>query len=289
MERNIDKFTLLGHSLGGYLAVSYALKYPGHIKKLILASPAGIPSNPYAVSEALPEPDESTMQAEFTQDQESITKDTAKVSTRGAKPPPPPAMNAPNRRLPPWLVWLWDANFSPFSVVRLTGPLGPRFVSGWSSRRFNHLPGAEAQALHEYAFTIFRQKGSGEYALPYLLAPGAFARDPVVNRIHRVGRQVVTRAEDGSEVVRETGFPVVMMYGENDWMDAAGGFAAEQKLAEAREKALLEGTEEERARENGQARVVIVSKAGHHLYLDNADEFNEVMKKEMEETMKEGR
>ncbi|MBE3042135.1 alpha/beta hydrolase, partial [Candidatus Bathyarchaeota archaeon] len=33
VERKIEKFTLLGHSLGGYLAVSYALKYPGHINK----------------------------------------------------------------------------------------------------------------------------------------------------------------------------------------------------------------------------------------------------------------
>ena len=60
-----------------------------------------------------------------------------------------------------WLVWLWDANVSPFSLVRLTGPLGPRFVSGWTSRRFNHLPPVEAQALHTYAYTLFRQRGSG--------------------------------------------------------------------------------------------------------------------------------
>lgn len=292
VQRNIDKFTLLGHSLGGYLAVSYALKYPGHIKKLILASPVGIPENPYAINDALPEPAESTMEAEFTEDQESVTTDHQKVKTRAKTTSTPPTTNPPNRRLPasrlpPWLVWLWDANFSPFSIVRLSGPLGPRFVSGWSSRRFNHLPTAEAQALHEYSFAIFRQKGSGEYALPYILAPGAYARDPVVNRIAGVGRQVISQPD--GKTIRETGFPVVMMYGENDWMDAAGGFAAEQKLSEARELALLQGTEEERKKENGQARVLIVSKAGHHLYLDNADEFNELMRKEMEETMAESR
>lgn len=287
VKRNIDKFTLLGHSLGGYLAVSYALKYPGHIKKLILASPVGIPENPYAVSEALPEPGESTMQAEFTEDQEAITKDHKKVPARAKATSTPPTTTPPVRRIPPWLVWLWDANVSPFSIVRLTGPLGPRFVSGWSSRRFNHLPTAEAQSLHEYSFTVFRQKGSGEYALPYILAPGAYARNPVVNRIAGVGRQVISQSE--GKTIRETGIPVVMMYGENDWMDAAGGFAAEQKLSEARELALLQGTEEERKKENGQAKVLIVSKAGHHLYLDNADEFNELIKKEMEETMAEGR
>ncbi|SPN98479.1 related to alpha/beta hydrolase [Cephalotrichum gorgonifer] len=290
IERKIEKFTLLGHSLGGYLAVSYALKYPGHLKKLILASPAGIPENPYAINDDLPEPDQSTMEAEFTADQQSVTEGHTTTSTRSSNSssrPTPPGPPQPLRRLRPWLVWLWDANFSPFSFVRNTGPLGPKFVSGWSSRRFNHLPEAEARSLHDYSFSIFKQKGSGEYALPYLLAPGAYGRDPVVNRIHRVGRQVIS--EEEGRTIRETGIPIVMMYGENDWMDVAGGFAAEQKLNDAREKSLLSGTDEERARENGQARVVVISKAGHHLYLDNSAEFNEVMKKEMEATMAEGK
>lgn len=39
---NIDKFYLVGHSLGGYLAATYALKYPQRIQKLSLLSPAGI-------------------------------------------------------------------------------------------------------------------------------------------------------------------------------------------------------------------------------------------------------
>ena len=32
----VEKFTLLGHSWGGILALSYALAYPGHVSKLIL-------------------------------------------------------------------------------------------------------------------------------------------------------------------------------------------------------------------------------------------------------------
>jgi len=94
---------------------------------------------------------------------------------------------------------------------------------------------------------------------------------------------VISQTE--TEIIRETGIPIIMLYGENDWMDVAGGFAAEQKLKEARIKALLHGTDEEKRRENGRASVLVVSKAGHHLYLDNADEFNEIMRKEMEETM----
>jgi cardiolipin-specific phospholipase len=266
--RKIERFTLLGHSLGGYLAVSYALKYPGHLKKLILASPVGIPEDPYAVNSALPEPSESTMQNEFTVDQQTTTKGDAAI--------------APRRPYPSWLVWLWDANVSPFSLVRLAGPLGPRFVSGWTSRRFNHLPAEEAQTLHDYSFSIFKQKGSGEYALAYILAPGAFARRPVINRIQNVGRQPL-KGPDGETIAKETGIPVVFMYGENDWMDVAGGLASEEKLKQVKANVMRTGTEEEKSSENGSCKVVIVPKAGHHLYLDNAEFFNNIMRKEMED------
>jgi cardiolipin-specific phospholipase len=293
-ERKIERFTLLGHSLGGYLAVSYALKYPGHLNKLILASPVGIPKDPYAVNASMPEPGESTLEQEFTQDQQTVTESTSTstLTSTGTGKPTPPTM--PKRPLPSWLVWLWDCNVSPFSIVRMTGPLGPRFVSGWSSRRFNHLPPAEAQALHDYSFSIFKQKGSGEYALAYILAPGAYARRPVIDRIQGVGRQPIPQPDSEENEVapaakKETGIPIVFMYGEHDWMDAAGGLAAEEKLKQAKIKALLHGTEEEKRNENGSAKVIIVPKAGHHLYLDNPDFFNEVMKNEMYSTLDEVR
>lgn len=285
--RKIDKFTLVGHSLGGYLSVAYALKYPGHLKKLILVSPVGVPSDPYAVNEAMPEPSASTLANEFTQDQETVVNDENNRQTAQSRQPTKTnSNNAPRRPLPGWFVWLWDANVSPFSIVRYTGPLGPRFVSGWSSRRFNHLPDIESKSLHDYAFSIFRQRGSGEYALPFILAPGAFARRPVVNRIDGVGRQLM---EKNGEKLRETGIPIVMMYGENDWMDVAGGFAAEEKLKRAKRKALLENTDEEKRRENGSSRVVVIEKAGHHLYLDNPDDFNAAIIKEMEDTREQVR
>jgi cardiolipin-specific phospholipase len=204
----------------------------------------------------------------------------------------------PRRRMPGWLTYLWEANvLSPFSFVRWSGPLGPRLVSGWTSRRFSHLPEDEAQALHDYSYALFRQRGSSEYALGYLLAPGAFARSPLIRRIQGVGRQWIgphsTPSVDGDTPPqtiqnqtpqRENGFPIIFMYGENDWMDVAGGYAAEQKIKEERQRILAGKSKEERDRDQAKAKVIIINKAGHHVYLDGWDQFNRVMLDEMKET-----
>ncbi|XP_014671906.1 PREDICTED: 1-acylglycerol-3-phosphate O-acyltransferase ABHD5-like [Priapulus caudatus] len=42
----LNSFILLGHSLGGYLAAAYALRYPSRVKQLILADPWGFPQRP---------------------------------------------------------------------------------------------------------------------------------------------------------------------------------------------------------------------------------------------------
>jgi len=302
IKRGLDKFTLLGHSLGGYLAVAYALKYPGHLNKLILASPVGIPEDPYAVNEDMPDPQDSSMANEFTQDASATNNaapaDNNNFMNQRKKAEAAPAKEPPKRRLPGWLYYLWEANMvSPFTFVRWSGPIGPRLVSGWTSRRFSMLPEEEAQALHDYSYALFRQRGSSEYALAYLLAPGAFARSPMIRRIQGVGRQyikphnapTVDSTSSTSPAQRETGFPIVFMYGENDWMDVAGGFAAEEKIKQERERVLACASSEERKSDRGEAKVVIINKAGHHVYLDGWEQFNRVMAQEMEDVTRSRR
>lgn len=300
IQRGLERFTLLGHSLGGYLAVAYALKYPGRLNKLILASPVGIPEDPYAVNEDMPDPQGFTMANEFTQDAATEIKDNNNFmkqrdsgKTKAAEPKEPP-----RRRLPGWATYLWEANvLTVFSFVRWSGPLGPRLVSGWTTRRFSHLPEEEAQALHDYSYSIFRQRGSSEYALGYLLAPGAFARSPLIRRIQAVGRQWIqphdgaiadddapSKASSNSQtqaVQRENGIPIVFMYGDVDWMDVTGGYASEEKIKQERLRILENATAAERKMDNGDAKVVVINNAGHHVYLDGWEQFNRVMLEEM--------
>ena len=45
-EMNLEKFILLGHSLGGYISTAYAMKYPNRIQHLIPADPWGYHKKP---------------------------------------------------------------------------------------------------------------------------------------------------------------------------------------------------------------------------------------------------
>jgi cardiolipin-specific phospholipase len=142
------------------------------------------------------------------------------------------------------------------------------------------LPAIESQALHNYAYSLFRQRGSGEYALAYVLAPGAYARRPLIWRV----QDLANRTACG-------GIPSVWMYGEMDWMDVAGGFAAEEKIRGTSLK--QEGSDVRntyigghewrgsKSGEGGEAKVLIVRNAGHHLYLDGHAEFNDMVVHEM--------
>lgn len=53
-ETGLQEMILLGHSMGGFLATSYALSYPDRVKHLILADPWGFPEKPQNTERKIP-------------------------------------------------------------------------------------------------------------------------------------------------------------------------------------------------------------------------------------------
>jgi hypothetical protein len=94
---------------------------------------------------------------------------------------------------------------------------------------------------------IIALPGSGEYAVSSLLKPGAFGRLPIAPRMAALGQEDVE---------------VTFAYGEKDWMSTDGGKEALRAM---------------RRKGNDRGEVVVVSDAGHHLYMDNADDTNALL------------
>lgn len=154
-------------------------------------------------------------------------------------------------QVPAYFAKLWEQNISPFTLIRQAGPLGSKLVSMWSSRRFANLPKKEADLLHRYAYGIFNSPGSGEYMLNYLLAPGADARFPLVERgVHKLKCSLL------------------WCYGKEDWMDKKGGVLCSNIINNYHKDA-------------DRSKVIEIENSGHHIYLDNIEKFNELLISQM--------
>ena len=210
-QDGLERFCLVGHSLGGYLAALYALRHPERVEKLFLASPVGLP--------------------EATADR--------RVAVTG-------------HRLPALLARLWDANYTPQWMVRALGPLGPRFVRGYVANRFRCLSPAELPVFTSYLHAISAARPSGEYALAALLAPGAWAREPLHSRLASIT------------------MPTVFLYGSHDWMDYRHAELAREQMTVP-------------------TRIVRIPDADHHLHMDNPTAFNATIIEEMNNSESETR
>ncbi|KAG6878264.1 hypothetical protein C0993_010036 [Termitomyces sp. T159_Od127] len=241
-KMGLDKMTLIGHSLGAYFSTAYALKYPSRVTKLILLSPAGVPRDP---NYSMPSREVTdTRDENGTGTAEPATK--AKLDQIRAEQNAEKKQESKTRRL---FTYLWEEGWSPFQVVRSTFIWGPMLIGKYSSRRFTGLSEEDTRDMHEYIMNITLAKGSGEYCISHILAPGAHARRPLVDRISALK------------------IPITFVYGEHDWMDPEGGRQAVENLRQAG---------------NGKGRMYIVSHAGHHVYLDNVKAVNDLLVKELD-------
>lgn len=239
----LDRFALLGHSFGGYLAGCYSLRHPEHVDALILADPWGLPRR------------------------------TAEDVAKAAK-----------------MSWRWRLaknilqNFSPLAAIRVAGPYGPGLIhrvrpdlsSKWvhyhkeegtseviqeeeeEEEEEERVPtsrdeaptaaGAASLSLPPVIDYVYHSNAqlppTGELAFHKMMNPIGWAARPLCDRLHHLDASI----------------PVTFLYGEESWMDPRAAVEVMRQI-------------------ENQADIVIIPRAGHHVYIDNVPFFNRAVLK----------
>lgn len=198
----LDSMILLGHNLGGYLAVSYAINYPDRVKHIILVEPWGFP--------------ESSERSD------------------------------PDRPIPVWIKAL-GAMFSPFNPLaglRLVGRLGPTLVQTLRpdfKKKFSSM--FDDNTVADYIYHLNVQTPSGEAAFKNMTLPDGWAKRPMLHRIDRLHPDI----------------PITLIYGSRSSIDSNSGSNIKN------------------LRPNSRVDIISIRGAGHYVYADQAEDFNQTI------------
>ncbi|XP_028283272.1 (Lyso)-N-acylphosphatidylethanolamine lipase isoform X2 [Parambassis ranga] len=148
----LENMILLGHSLGGYLATSYAIQYPSRVSHLILVDPWGFPERPKP------------------QIQEGQRSEVVK------RPSPPRWVKA---------IAAIVSLFNPLAVIRAAGPWGPGLVNRFRpdfKRKFEDL--FDDNTMTQYIYHCNAQTPSGEVGFRAMSESLGWAKRPMLQRVH---------------------------------------------------------------------------------------------------------
>uniref|UniRef100_A0A1A8D4S6 (Lyso)-N-acylphosphatidylethanolamine lipase n=1 Tax=Nothobranchius kadleci TaxID=1051664 RepID=A0A1A8D4S6_NOTKA len=148
----VENMILLGHSLGGYLATSYAIQHPSRVAHLILVDPWGFPERPQS------------------QTQEGQSEEVVK-----------------RVRPPRWVRAIASivSLFNPLAVVRAAGPWGPGLVNRFRpdfKRKFEDL--FDDDTMTQYIYHCNAQSPSGEVGFRAMSETLGWAKRPMLQRVH---------------------------------------------------------------------------------------------------------
>jgi len=214
----------------------------------VLVSPVGVPRSPYERA--------TRESSEDLERRASKIHDDAQGDAEAMAAGTAPAEAGLPIQPKTWWTYLWEQNVSPFSILRYSTFLGPSLISRYAARRFATFPTETQQELFTYLYQISKDRGSGEYCLAHLLAPGAHARWPLIDRIGALKQ------------------PISFIYGEHDWMDEKGGHDCVKMLKNKKDSP---DTNLQKLR----SKVLINKHAGHWVHLENPDGFDKIIKKEL--------
>nr|CAD7585952.1 unnamed protein product [Timema genevievae] len=190
-EMKLEKFILLGHSMGGFLAASYAIEHPDRYQHLYTLSLYSL-TNGFL----------------------GILSSAARVAHLIlADPwgfPERPADVAQKYNVPIWVrcVAFVVQPFNPLWPVRAAGPFGQWLIGKMRPdivRKFSPVLDDAAEVIPQYLYQCNSQIPSGEAAFHAMMSGFGWAKNPMLKRM---------------DTLRKT-IPITLMYGTRSWVDSS--------------------------------------------------------------------
>ncbi|CAJ0928723.1 unnamed protein product, partial [Mesorhabditis belari] len=156
------------------------------------------------------------------------------------KPPPNDKQIQPY----PWMHFVGGvlSFFNPLAILRVLGPYGPSLVKKLRPDLSVRYKGTNPDDIYNYIYHINAQPPTGETAFKSMTHTFGWAKRPMIRRFNGISENV----------------PVTFIYGSKSWIDPQPAF-------------------EIQATRNGYVDIQIIRGAGHQLYADEPESFNEVV------------
>jgi len=234
--------------MGGFMSGKFALNYPQRIQHLILVDPFG-------VNEALP---------------------TEVVAARSEQ-------RKPLEKLRNKVVEKLFYGVAPLCPIRGLGPLGPKVIRPKLQKKCEQWKGhtEDDNAVADYLYHANARSPSGEIAFSKCMVgmgahfgDGFNAKFPLCHELPRL----------------DPAIPMHIIYGSHTWIPHNGGYQVARLRQERYEDAVAVAEATRTAADTDAApvaempaplkpvtEVIVVPRAGHHVYLENSTRFNGVM------------
>ncbi|CAJ0572038.1 unnamed protein product, partial [Mesorhabditis spiculigera] len=144
----------------------------------------------------------------------------------------------------PWMHFVGGvlSYFNPLALLRVMGPYGPTLVKKLRPDLSLRYKGANPDDIYTYIYHCNAQPPTGETAFKAMTHTFGWAKRPMIRRFNGISENV----------------PISFIYGSKSWIDPQPAF-------------------EIQATRNGYVDIQIIRGAGHQLYADAPEAFNEVV------------
>ncbi|EGV65987.1 alpha/beta-hydrolase [Yamadazyma tenuis ATCC 10573] len=248
---------LVGHSYGGYWSASYGVRYPNHLRNLILLSPVGVERHIHSIKHPLKFEDPNKIQPTLDPTDHNFLSRIPILPRKTVRHwyDLQPYLPRLLKLMGPWGVAkyyeMWYSKL--FKINKLITKLGGPEKVFKSQIDLHYGSNRECHLIIEYLYNSITNGTVSDIYIKYLLTPSTVSKHPIFDKFNEFLKN--NQWDDK--------FEVHFLYGQYDFMNSEAG----SKLVELVNKQTQTQT----------AEFHTVGEGGHNLYIDNPFETNSLI------------